>query len=371
MDLEMVMNNLRDRKGAMPPDAHDWSKEDLVFGNRYRPEMEISRGPAASVYRSDDVQDNCRVAIKVFRERYQADPRFAIRFRKHLKALTQFASENLVNVLDYGRDHNRYYIVMEWVEGIDLGSYIAEYGRLEPALAVHIARQVCTALEVVHKHGLIHRDIKPGNILIRPDGMVKLSDTGFNELLSETGLSKTNVMLGGVGYLSPEQALGKNLTPAADLYSLGVSLFEMLTARLPFEADSAWAMVSMHANQEAPSPQLFNPQVPETLAALVTRSLQKDPAERFGSPAEMGAALAELKSLDGYTFEGGRPRRRGRDVPWFPILRELLEPEIFRHLMRTPVQVEIAQRSIPFGVILAVMFGLAFLLTFALVYLLA
>lgn len=356
----------------MPSEAHDWSKEDLLFGDRYHPEVEVSRGPAASVYRALDTRSNRTVAIKVFRERYRADPRFAIRFRKHLKTLAQLAHENLVEILDYGRDHDRYYIVMEWVEGMDLGSYIAEYGLLEPALAVHFSRQVCNALIVVHECGLIHRDIKPGNILIQPNGRIKLSDAGLNELLSETGLSKTNVMLGGVGYLSPEQALGKNLTPAADLYSLGVTLFEMLTARLPFESNSAWAMVSMHASQEPPSPQQLSPQVPETLAALVTRSLQKDPSDRFDNPAEMDAALTKLQeSMSEYAFEAGGLQRRDRNIPWFSDLRELLDPEILKHLMWTPVQVKIAQRAVPFGVIMAVMFGIAFLLTFVIIYLLS
>jgi serine/threonine-protein kinase len=242
-------------------------------------EGEINRGPTASIYRATAPENGQPVAIKVFHARYHADPRFAIRFREHLRRLAGLSHDNLVPVLDYGVDQTQYYVVTEWVDGTDLGTYLTEYGSLPSTLTIFIARQVCAALDAIHQHGLVHQGIKPQNILFTADGRVKVTDIGMSRLLSDSGLSKTHVMLTGVGYISPEQARGKRLAPQSDIYSLGVTLFEMLTGRLPFEGNDAWSVVRMHAMETPPSPQQFNQQVPEGLANIVIHALQKDPEQ--------------------------------------------------------------------------------------------
>ncbi len=196
--------------------------------------------------------------------------------------------------MDYGYVEGRYYIATEWVGGIDLGTYIAEHGPLQPLQAAALALQVCAALRVVHQHGLIHLGIKPGNVLLMPGGKVKVSDVGLAGILSETGLSKTNVMIGNTPYMSPEQARAEAPGPESDLYSLGVILFEMLTDRLPFESNDAWSLLRMHSEQTPPAPDLLNPAVPPLLSAVVLRALQKQRRSRFASADEMAAALAEL-----------------------------------------------------------------------------
>jgi serine/threonine-protein kinase len=196
------------------------------------------------------------VAIKVFHARYYADPRFAIRFREHLRRLAGVSHDNLVTVLDYGVDQTQYYIVTELVDGTDLSTYLSEYASLPPTLTIFIARQVCAALDAIHQHGLVHQGIKPENILLAADGRVKVTDVGLSRLLSDSGLSKTHVMLAGVGYISPEQARGKDLL--RNLTSIAWSHpFEMLTAGCPSGANDAWSVVRMHA-METPPPQQYN-----------------------------------------------------------------------------------------------------------------
>lgn len=344
----------------------------IEFGPGYRLEMEISRSPRASIYRAVDLKSDQPVALKVFHGRYLADPRFAIRFREHLRKLDEFSHENLVGIRDYGLDQGHYFVVMEWMDGVDLGTYIAEHGPLSPALTIYIARQVCAGLDAVHGRGLIHRGVKPQNILLKPDGRVKVSDAGMSGLLSETGLSKTNVMVEGVGYISPEQARGKSLDPQSDIYSLGVTLFEMLTGRLPFVSHEAWSMVRMHAGEVPPSPRDLNPQVPEDLANIVTRALQKDSRLRFPGAAQLDAALSDLeKDLD-MTSVGVRPRQwKPVEAGLFQVLKELFEPRTLYTLLQRPSEWQIAHRNLPLWLVLALLFMLTFMLTFGIILLLA
>lgn len=338
-----------------------------TIGAEYRLELEISRGPTASVYRVTAPGNGQPVAIKVFHARIHADPRFAIRFREHLRRLVGLSHANLVKVLDYGVDRDRYYIVMEWVEGVDLGTYITEFGPLPSALCIYIARQVCASLDAIHQHGLIHQGVKPANVLLTAEGQVKVVDVGLSGLLSESGLSKTHVMLSGVGYISPEQARGKQLTPQSDIYSLGATLFEMLTGRLPFESDDAWSLLRMHAREAPPSPRQFNQQVPEELADIVAHAMQKDPLLRFPNAAEMDLALLELeKDLVPVSNEPDYSGGRSSEFDLISWLKGLLDPDMVISLLRSPWQVD--GRTLTFGTVLIFQFILAFLIAFAILY---
>jgi serine/threonine-protein kinase len=339
----------------------------MKIGNGYRLESEISRGPTASIYRAAAPGNGQPVAIKVFHARYHADPRFALRFREHLRRLAGLSHVNLVRVLDYGVDRKHYYMVLEWVEGIDLGTYLTEFSPLPSALCIYIARQVCAALEAIHQHGLIHQGIKSSNILLTVEGQVKVTDVGLNGLLSESGLSKTHVMLSGVGYIPSEQARGKQITPQSDIYSLGATLFEMLTGRLPFESKDVWSMVRMHARETPPSPRQFNLQVPEELVKIVAQALQKDPQLRFSNPGEMDLALFTLeKNLESVSTEMDKLGRRSLEHDLVPWIKGFLDPNTIKSLLRNSWR--IAGRSLPFWAILVIQFILAFLIAFMILY---
>ena len=337
------------------------------IGSAYQLEEEISRGSVASIYRAIALENSQPVAIKLFNARYHADPRFAIRFREHLRRLVGITHENLVSIFDYGIDQNRYYIVMEWVDGTDLGNYLSEYGLLTPDWTIFIATQVCGALEAIHTNGLVHQGIKPQNILLTSGGQVKLTDVGLSRLLSDSGLSQTHVMLGGVGYIPPEQVRGKGLVPQSDIYSLGVTMFEMLTGRLPFEARDAWSLVRMHVVNPPPSSQQFNQQVPEGLANIVTRALQKDPEVRFPSATEMKAALATLEKESGVVFLQDQ-RGRARETGYIALFKNLLKPDALSSLLLSPWK--IAGFTLPFGVILIFQFFITCIIAYIFLFIL-
>lgn len=337
------------------------------IGSGYRLIKEISRGPTASIYQASLPRKGQPLAIKLFNSRYSKDPRFSIRFRELLRKLAGLSHDNLVTVLDYGIDRDRYYIVMEWVEGIDLGSYISEYAPLAPDLSIYIARQVCAGLDAIHQKDLIHQGIKPRNILLTAQGQVKLTDIGLSGLLSESGLSKTHVMLAGVGYISPEQARGQKLTTQSDIYSLGTILFEMLTGRLPFESRDAWSMVRMHAREAPPSPRQFNKQIPEDMAKIVIHALQNDTNLRFASAAEMDIALTALeKNYASASIENSTADQQPAASNFTLFLRGLFEPDMVKSLLLAPWF--IAGRKLPFWMVLAFLVVPVFLIAFALVY---
>jgi serine/threonine protein kinase len=269
-----------------------------LLGARYVLQTEVARGNATSVYRALDRQSGRTVALRVFSQKIQADPRFAIRFRQRMRLIAGIFHENLVAVVDYGMLDGRYFIAMEWVSGIDLGTYLVEHGPLSTGLAAWITGKVCAALQAVHLSGLDHRGIKPQNVLLTGTGEIKVSDVGLNGLYSESGLSRTNVMVEGIGFMSPEQARGEDVGPSSDIYSVGVLLYEMLTNRLPFESKDAWEVLRMHVNEQPPTPRRFNSAISAELATVVLTALQKNPARRYASVGEMAQALEPFQDKD-------------------------------------------------------------------------
>lgn len=339
----------------------------VKFGAGYRLEKEISRGEVASIYRAKAPGNDQPVAIKVFHRRYHADPRFAIRFREHLRRIAGLTHANLINILDYGVDHNHYYIVMEWVEGIDLGVYLAERGAIPSRVSILIVHQICAALDHIHQQGLIHQGINPQNILLTNEGQVKVTNVGLSGLLSESGLSKTHLMITGVGYIPPEQARGKRQTLQSDIYSLGATLFEMLTGRLPFKSKDIWSVVRMHASEPPPSPRQFNSQVPEELANIVARALQKEPKDRFSTAAEMDAALLALeKDLGLSSNDTGDSGERAAQIDFISWLKGTLDLRTVKSMLLSPWK--IGGRTLPFGAVMALLFILVFSIALAILF---
>jgi serine/threonine protein kinase len=277
-------------------DSTDSPPQMQGLGGRYVLQAEIARGSATSIYRALDRESGRTVALRVFNPRFQTDPRFVIRFRKRMLAIAGISHENLVAVLDYGALDGRYFIAMEWISGVDLRTYLVEHGPLSTGLASYIAGKVCAALDAVHSTGLDHRGIKSQNVLLTGDGAIKVSDVGLSGLYSESGLSRTNVMVEGVGFMSPEQARGAEVGPRSDIYSVGVLLYEMLTNRLPFESTDAWEVLRMHVNEQPPTPRRFNSAISADLATVILTALQKDPARRYASAQEMAQALLPFQN---------------------------------------------------------------------------
>lgn len=360
-------------------------------------------GPLAEVFRARDLESGRDVALKRFLPHYGRDARFAVRFREQLKQLAPVKHPALVTIQDYGFDGECFFIVSEWVEGINLSTYLAEYGHrggvaFSPEAAVYVARQVCAALTALHGAGLVHRGMKPENIFITSEGgNVKVADATLSQLASESGLSRTNVMMGSVAYMSPEQARGRPVGPQVDIYSLGVILFEMLTDELPFQSSDSWSLIRMHAQQAPPSPRDRNQAVSPELAAIVERALQKAPAERYATVEELDAALAPLPQGDELLWlvaphahlwsqvRGGVRRRLAVGKRLVTVWRrvqatvgEKMRPLAESGLLRLKEAVE--RRAAPllerrqgftFGQLLLLNFLLTFIVAFLLIYLLS
>ena len=258
-----------------------------IIGGRYEILDRISEGGMATVFRARRLPDGEVVALKVLREQFASDAEFVERFEREAKAVAALTHRHMVRVYDSGRDGDVRFIAMEYVEGEDLKAHIRRFQRLDPQRAREIAAQVCDALEYAHAHGVIHRDVKPQNILLTPEGDVKVTDFGIARALSSATITQTGTVLGSVQYLSPEQARGGTVGRAADLYSLGVVLFEMVTGRLPFAGDSPIAIVLAHVNQPPPPARSIVPDLPPSVNGIISLALAKSPARRYRSAGEM------------------------------------------------------------------------------------
>lgn len=260
--------------------------EELVYGRRYRVIEKIGSGGMADVYKAVDEVLGRTVAVKVLHPRYASDPNFVARFRQEAQAAANLSHPNIVNMYDWGRDGETYYIVMEYVNGTDLKSLVTQRGPLDPMKAAEYGQQVCAALSVAHGYDIIHRDIKPHNLVLTPDGTIKVMDFGIARA-GNTTMTQTGSVLGTAQYISPEQAQGKPLGATSDLYSLGVTLYELVTGTLPFDADTPVATALAQVNQEPVPPRQVRPSVPPALEAVIMRAMRKSPADRYSSAAEM------------------------------------------------------------------------------------
>ncbi|HEX2883921.1 MAG TPA: protein kinase, partial [Candidatus Limnocylindria bacterium] len=264
-----------------------------LISGRYRLIAPLGEGGMATIWRAVDEQLDREVAVKILRPQFSADPGFAARFKQEARAAGGLSHPNIVSVYDYGTDgaDGEQYIVMELVEGRDLASIISERGALSVDDSVRVAIAVASALEAAHRKGIVHRDVKPGNILITDHGDVKVTDFGIARAVSEASMTVTGTTLGSVHYFSPEQARGDEVTGASDVYALGIVLFEMLTGRRPFEGDSAAAVALKRLNEDAPTPSGIGRPVPAGLEAILARALAREPIDRFPDAGALAEAL--------------------------------------------------------------------------------
>jgi len=271
--------------------------DEILIKNRYRVVGELGRGGMATVYKAVDTLLGRTVALKVLHPQYSRDPVFLARFIREAQAAATLDHPGIVAIHDVGQDEDQHFIVMEFVDGKDLKSLIREEAPLPIERAVDLAIQICAAVGHAHKAGLIHRDVKPQNVLVTADDRAKVTDFGIARAAAEAGPTEPGVVWGTAHYLSPEQAIGQPATPASDVYALGVVLYEMLAGRPPFEADSRPALAAQHVQAEPPPLQQFNPRVPPQLAAIVGRAMAKDPARRYPTANELGQALRAYRQL--------------------------------------------------------------------------
>ena len=262
-----------------------------VLGGRYRLVELLGQGGMATIYRARDAQLDRDVAVKLLRPEFGRDPDFLARFRDEAKAAASLSHPNIVAVFDFGEEQSDPYIVMELIDGQDLSSILRENGPLPPRQAARVSAEVAKALQAAHVRGIVHRDVKPSNILVGRDGRVKVADFGIARALDDAQVTLPGVTMGSVHYFSPEQARGEPATQASDIYSLGIVLYESLTGQRPFSGDGAAAVALARLTTTPPLPSAIRSGVPAPLDQIVQRAMALDPAARYASAASMASAL--------------------------------------------------------------------------------
>src|SRR5215207_1912739 len=296
-----------------------------ILNDRYELEHKIGEGGMARVYRGRDLRLNRQVAIKVLHSPFASDANFLQRFHHEAQAAANLRHPNIVDVYDVGLDGDIHYIVMEYVDGSDLKALLTRSGPLPVEQAVPIAEAVAQGLSAAHRMSLVHRDVKPQNIIVGPDGQVKITDFGIAKSALSTAMTETGVTFGTADYISPEQARGQQATPRSDLYSLGVTLYETLTNRLPFSGDSSIAVAMQHVSADPPPPRMYNPRIPPQLESLVLRALSKEPDGRPTTARDFARQLSNYRDIgDQATVVGPvapRPAQPSSPRPVQPIAR--------------------------------------------------
>jgi eukaryotic-like serine/threonine-protein kinase len=269
---------------------------DVELGGRYRLLRKIATGGMGSVWEADDSVLHRRVAVKVISDALAQDPRFVERFRREARAAAGLSHPNVAGVFDYGEDGDTQYMVMELIPGETLAERVAR-GRMEPSEATRIAEGIAAALQAAHDAGIVHRDVKPGNVMLTPDGSIRVMDFGIAATSWASPLTATGTAIGTATYISPEQAAGERTTPASDVYSLGVVLYEMLAGRPPFVRDSAVAIATAHVRELPPPLAPLAPNAPSYVVAACERALAKEPGDRLPSAAAFAAMLRDPAPL--------------------------------------------------------------------------
>jgi len=314
-----------------------------LIADRYRIEDRLGSGGMSSVFRATDTILERTVAVKILAEHLSDDERFVARFRREALAVAKLVHPNIVQVYDTGIDAGRHYIVMEYVRGRSGAQILQAQGKIDPETTVEIGVQACAGLDYAHRHGIIHRDVKPGNLMIiggpagsGGDMSVKLADFGIARASEQTRITQVGSVVGTAAYLAPEQAGGEEATPASDVYSLGVVLYQFLTGRLPYEGASLAELAVRQQSEQPLQPSSYNQDVPEAVGDAVLVALDSDPSRRFAAAGELADALR--RGLSGESPAGTAATRiLGDDAPTAPT----------RHLPRTRTQRRPQRRPAP------------------------
>src|SRR6184192_3021249 len=264
-----------------------------VFDGRYKIVRKLGAGGMADVYLAEDQELGRRVAIKILNDKYATDDQFIERFRREAKNAAGLSHPNIVSIYDRGEAKGTYYIAMEYLEGRSLKELIVKRGPAPIGIAVDYARQILAALRFAHRNGVVHRDIKPHNVLVDAEGRVKVTDFGIARA-GASQMTETGSIIGTAQYLSPDQARGAQVDQTSDLYSLGIVLYELLTGTVPFTGDTPVEIAMKHLSAVPEPPSAKRPEVPHALDQVVLRALAKDPAQRYQSAEEMDADLGRV-----------------------------------------------------------------------------
>jgi len=322
---------------------------DFILGNRYRLLGPLGEGGMASVYAAQDDRLGRRVAVKVLAENLGKDQAFIKRFQAEAEAAAKLSHPNIVSVYDVGQDGDRHYIVLELINGRNLKDIILDRGPLPVDQAVSVGVQVLDGLTYAHAHGLIHRDIKPQNILVTREGVAKLADFGIAKAVDSSSATQTAVVLGSAHYLSPEQARGDPVSTQSDLYSMGVVLYEMCTGTVPFDGSNLLSVASRHLNDEPQHPASLNPSIPSPLSRVIMTALAKEPSRRFESAAAMRDALRDLPVANDVAVDLG-----ATEVTSAPVSRKPAEPKPIDVTSTRPA----VHRYLMWGLLIALVAGI-------------
>jgi serine/threonine-protein kinase len=282
------------------------AQEEKVLGGRYKLVRQIASGGMATVWEAEDIAGGGRVAVKILAEALASDEQFVERFRREASAAAGLSHPNVARFLDFGEGEGAPFLVMELIKGETLADKLRREGALDPALAIRIAGAAAAALQAAHDEGIVHRDVKPGNIMVTPEGDIKVLDFGIASAAWAASLTGTGFTIGTATYLSPEQASGEKTTPASDVYALGVVTYEMLTGQPPFTGDSPVAIASAHIHAQVRPVRELAPNVPAGIAQICERALEKDPADRPASAAGF-ASLLDGQQTELFARPAGTP----------------------------------------------------------------
>lgn len=319
-----------------------------LLADRYRLGPLIARGGMGAVHRARDTRLERDVAVKLLGD-VHSDMDVAVeRFRREARAAARLSHPNIASVFDYGEDNDDYFIVMELLPGTTLADALKEEGALAPDRAARIALQVAEALIHAHDHSLVHRDVKPGNVLFAGEDRIKVTDFGIARLDGQTRLTSTGGLFGTPQYISPEQMDGKHATACSDIYAVGVMLYEMLTGRAPFDGDNAIAVAMRHLSEDIPSPRSHDPNLPEKLDAIVLKATQRDPDKRYQDARGLADALidhlqiGEMRTTESLgtdttvAVQGTRPLPTERTTPTTRPLTEEVSVTLRRAVSSVP-----------------------------------